>query len=37
MEDWLSNFIAVDGLAEVLSWTLPFAGTAVIWFIFLLL
>ena len=34
MENWLSNFIAVDGLAEVLSWALPFAGTAIIWFIF---
>ncbi len=34
MEDWLSDFIAVEGLTEVLSWTLPFAGIAVIWFIF---
>ena len=34
MENWLSDFIAVDGLTEVLSWALPFAGTAVIWFIF---
>ena len=33
-KDWLSDFIAVDGLTEVLSWALPFAGTAVIWFIF---
>jgi membrane protein required for colicin V production len=34
VEDWLSDFISVDGLAEVLSWALPFAGTALIWFIF---
>ena len=34
VEDWLSNFIAIDGLNEVLSWALPFAGAAVIWFIF---
>jgi len=34
VESWLSDFIAVDGLTEVLSWALPFAGTAVIWFIF---
>ena len=34
MEDWLSDFIAVDGLTEVLSWTLPFTGSAIIWFIF---
>ena len=34
MENWLSDFIVVDGLAEVLSWALPFAGTAIIWFIF---
>ena len=34
VKDWLSDFIAVDGLTEVLSWALPFAGTAVIWFIF---
>ena len=30
MEDWLSDFIVVEGLVEVLSWTLPFVGTAVI-------
>ena len=34
VKDWLSDFITVDGLIEVLSWALPFAGTAVIWFIF---
>ena len=34
MENWLSDFIAVDGLTEVLSWALPFAGSAIIWFIF---
>ena len=34
VKDWLSNFITLDGLTEVLSWALPFAGTAVIWFIF---
>ena len=34
VEKWLSDFIAVDGFTEVLSWALPFAGTAVIWFIF---
>ena len=34
VENWLSNFIAVDGLTKILSWTLPFAGAALIWFIF---
>ena len=34
VQEWLSSFIAVDGLTDVLSWALPFAGTAVIWFIF---
>ena len=34
VEEWLSGFIAVEGLTEVLSWALPFAGTAVAWFIF---
>lgn len=34
IEVWLSDFIAVEGLTEVLSWALPFAGTAVLWFIF---
>ena len=34
VEDWLADFIAVDGLAEALSWALPFASTALIWFIF---
>ena len=34
VQEWLSGFIAVDGLTDVLSWALPFAGTAVIWFIF---
>ena len=34
LENWLSDFIAVEGLIEVLSWALPFAGTALIWFIF---
>lgn len=34
VDEWLSGFIAVDGLTDVLSWALPFAGTAVIWFIF---
>ena len=34
VENWLSDFIAVDGLTEVLSWALPFSSTAVIWFIF---
>ena len=34
VEDWLSDFISVHGLTEALSWALPFAGTAVIWFIF---
>ena len=33
-ENWLAEFIAVEGLTEVLSWALPFAGTALIWFIF---
>ena len=34
VEAMLSDFIAVEGLTEVLSWALPFAGTALIWFIF---
>ena len=34
VDEWLSGFIAVNGLTDVLSWALPFAGTAVIWFIF---
>ncbi len=34
VEDWLSDFIAVEGLTEVLSWALPFACTALFWFIF---
>lgn len=34
VEDWLSDILAVEGLAEVLSWTVPFAGTAVLWFVF---
>ncbi|MEC7207497.1 MAG: CvpA family protein [Pseudomonadota bacterium] len=34
VQEWLSSFIAVNGLTDVLSWALPFAGTAVIWFIF---
>ena len=34
VQEWLSIFITVDGLTDVLSWALPFAGTAVIWFIF---
>ena len=33
-EHLLSDFIAFDGLTEVLSWALPFSGTAIIWFIF---
>ncbi len=34
VENWLADFIAVDGLTEVLSWALPFASTALIWLIF---
>ena len=34
VEDWLSDFIPVDGLTEVLSWAFPFSGSALIWFIF---
>ena len=34
VEALVSDFIAVEGLTEVLSWALPFAGTALIWFIF---
>lgn len=34
VQEWLSGIIAVEGLTDVLSWALPFAGTAVIWFIF---
>ena len=34
VKDFLSDSIAVDGFSEVLSWALPFSGTAVIWFIF---
>ena len=34
VEDWLSSFLAIDDLTEVLSWALPFASTAVTWFFF---
>ena len=34
VEKWLSDFIAVEGLTEVLSWALPFTGAALVWFIF---
>lgn len=30
---WLSAFIKVEGLTEILAWALPFAGSIVIWFI----
>ncbi len=33
MTDWLSSFLKVDGLTDILSWALPFAATVVIWFI----
>ena len=31
--DWLSSFLKVDGLTDILSWALPFTATVVIWFI----
>ena len=34
VEDWLSSFLAIDDLTEVLFWALPFASTAVTWFFF---
>jgi len=33
MTDWLSSFLKVDGLTDILSWALPFTATVVIWFI----
>ena len=30
---WLSSFIKVEGLTEILAWALPFAGSIIIWFI----
>ena len=33
MKDWISSFLKVDGLTDILSWALPFAATVVIWFI----
>jgi len=33
MTEWLSSFLKVDGLTQILSWALPFTATVVIWFI----
>ncbi|MGB0397018.1 MAG: CvpA family protein [Candidatus Puniceispirillaceae bacterium] len=33
MTEWLSSFLKVDGLTDILSWALPFTATVVIWFI----
>lgn len=33
MTDWLSSFLKVDGLTDILSWALPFTATVVSWFI----
>ena len=33
MTEWLSSFLKVDGLTEILAWALPFAASVVIWFI----
>ena len=33
MTKWLSGFLKVDGLTDILSWALPFTATVVIWFI----
>ena len=30
---WLSSFIKVEGLTEILAWALPFASSIIIWFI----
>jgi membrane protein required for colicin V production len=32
-QEWLSTFLKVDGITEILAWTLPFAASVVIWFI----
>ncbi len=32
-KDWLSNFLKVEGLTDILAWSLPFAGCVVGWFI----
>ena len=33
MTEWLSSFLKVEGLTEILAWALPFAASVVIWFI----
>ena len=33
MTEWLSTFLKVEGLTEILAWALPFAASVVIWFI----
>ena len=33
MTEWLSTFLRVEGLTEILAWALPFAASVVIWFI----
>lgn len=33
LTEWLSGFLKVDGLTEILAWSIPFAAIVVIWFI----
>ena len=33
ISDWLSSFLKVEGLTEILAWALPFAASVVIWFV----
>lgn len=33
MTEWLSSFLKVEGLTEILAWALPFAASVIIWFI----
>lgn len=33
LEPTIASFVPVEGLAEILSWALPFAGSVVVWYI----
>ena len=33
LEPTIDSFVPVEGLAEILSWALPFAGSVVVWYI----
>jgi membrane protein required for colicin V production len=33
LESWLSNYITIDELNEILAWVFPFIGAIIIWFI----